>query len=157
MRQTLFSWLLPHLSGARVLDLFAGSGVLGLESLSRGASFAHFVDSDHRVVRQLTATVQDLNLTDRISLEKNDAMKWLKKGHGTPWDVVFVDPPYADEYLYELTLTAITPNLSRDALVYVEHARSFQLPDVPLQLHKFKTIGEVNMSLLRNRSINAQP
>ena len=93
VRETLFNWLGPWIEGRRVLDLFAGSGALGLEALSRGAAAAVFVEASRAAVRALEANIDLLGATSATVLCM-DAMRYLSRGSDT-FDLVLVDPPYA--------------------------------------------------------------
>lgn len=95
VREALFATLVPWLSGARILDLFAGSGSLGLEALSRGAASARFVERDPRAVAQLRANVARLGLAARVEVVVADALEAASWGGPASADVVFLDPPYA--------------------------------------------------------------
>jgi len=118
-RETLFNWLQPMLSGARVLDLFAGSGALGLEALSRGAGAALLVEREPRIVESLHATVERLHAQDQASVVRAEALSFLKAPlHGT-FDLAFVDPPFAAD-LWEQILPLLEPWLSEEAWLYVE-------------------------------------
>ena len=116
VRETLFNWLVPALDGASCLDLFAGSGVLGLEALSRGAVQAWFVERDAVLAAALRAQVRVLGAQGRVI--RRDALKFLSSRPQRRFDVVFVDPPYATglaEVLEELAAW-----LAAEHLVYVE-------------------------------------
>ena len=93
VRETLFNWLAASLPGARCLDLFAGTGVLGLEALSRGASHAWFVERDAVLVQALRARTRELEAEARVS--RRDVLELLASPPMQRFDVVFVDPPYA--------------------------------------------------------------
>ena len=92
VRETLFNWLQQRVAGCRCLDLFAGSGALGLEALSRGAAQVQFVESDARAARALTALLQEWG-AEGAGVFRGDALDWL---HGEPrhFDLVFLDPPF---------------------------------------------------------------
>jgi 16S rRNA (guanine966-N2)-methyltransferase len=92
VRETLFNWLSPILEGAACLDLFAGSGALGLEAASRGAARVVLVDESERVVAGLRAHVAGLGATG-IEVQRADALAWLRRSAG-PFDVAFLDPPF---------------------------------------------------------------
>lgn len=94
VRETLFNWLSPYLAGARVLDLFAGSGVLGLEALSRGASSVVAVESHRRVADQLRESGRQL-AADGFEVVVMDVLSFLGTNRPGPFDVVFIDPPHA--------------------------------------------------------------
>jgi 16S rRNA (guanine966-N2)-methyltransferase len=119
VRETLFNWLAPHIHGASCLDLFAGSGALGFEALSRGARAATLVDSDAATVRALQRTRQLLDATGCTVVHARAATFLARDS--TPWDVVFLDPPFAGELLQEaLALLHRDTHLAADARVYVE-------------------------------------
>jgi 16S rRNA (guanine966-N2)-methyltransferase len=98
VKQTLFAILEPHLPGARVLDLFAGSGAGGIEALSRGAAAAVFVEHDAMAVRVISENLAGARVDDRGRLVRGDAISYLKGGAAAdgPFDLVLVDPPYAE-------------------------------------------------------------
>lgn len=93
VRETLFNWLQPHLPGARCLDLFAGSGALGIEALSRGAAAACFVERDATLARALREQVERLRLAT-AQVHRADALAWLDATPVQAHDVVFMDPPF---------------------------------------------------------------
>ena len=116
VRETLFNWLAPSLPGARCLDLFAGTGVLGLEALSRGAASATFVERDAVLARALENSIGDLAAEARVCHE--DAVEFLLSRPRRPFDVVFVDPPYATGLAQ--VMQALVGWLRPGHLVYVE-------------------------------------
>jgi 16S rRNA (guanine966-N2)-methyltransferase len=93
VRETLFNWLAPIMPGARCLDCFAGSGALGLEAASRGASEIIMLELAEPVVRQLLTNARTLR-ADQVQVVRADALRWLE-GPGRPFDIVFLDPPFA--------------------------------------------------------------
>ena len=97
VRETLFNWLREQVAGARCLDLFAGSGALGLEALSRGACQVTFVDQERQAVEAISAHLQNLGATGGEVVQA-EALAFLR---GTPaaFDIVFLDPPFASELL----------------------------------------------------------
>ena len=97
VRETLFNWLMPVIQGARCLDLFCGSGGLGLEALSRGAAQVVFVDSHKATVNSLQNTCDMLGST-AAQIQLSDVRRFLA-GTAQPFDVVFLDPPYAGDFL----------------------------------------------------------
>lgn len=129
VRETLFNWLMPRLGGARVLDLFAGSGALGLEAVSRGAAQATLVERDPALSRQLRESVAKLGAQDQIAVVQADALQWLRQPAGPLADIAFVDPPFADG-LWEAMMAGLPPHLAPDAWVYVESPAD-QAPKMP--------------------------
>lgn len=149
IRETLFNWLAPELPGARCLDLFAGSGALGLECLSRGADFTLMLERNPRVAVQLRENLALLN-AERGKLLSTDALDWLAQGNaGAPFDIVFVDPPFGLD-LWQQVIDALTKGnwLSDSATVYVEAGRDSQYqPPAHWRLHRDKTAGQVRYCL----------
>ena len=149
VRETLFNWLGPRVSGARCLDLFAGSGALGLESLSRGAAHVTFVERDGAAARELRARLSEWGARG-AEVEHGDALRFLE-GPARAFDIVFLDPPFASEFL---TLAAERLDsggwLTAGALVYVECAARNGLPPLPpaWTTLKSKQAGEVGYHLL---------
>ena len=119
VRETLFNWLQPKLAGARVLDLFAGSGALGLEAVSRGASEAWLVERDPVLAEALRGTAERLKAGARVQVARADALAWLQAPLHGRFDVVFLDPPF-DAGLWAQALERLPPWLADDAWLYLE-------------------------------------
>lgn len=119
VRETLFNWLQSRLSGARCLDLYAGTGALGLEAASRGAAEVVLIEHHPLLVQRLRAHVERLR-ADQATVIAADANAWLASASAS-FDLVFVDPPFALN-LWNQTLALLAPVLARDARVYVEGA-----------------------------------
>jgi len=151
IRETLFNWLAPRIAGARCLDLFAGTGALGLEALSRGAEHAVFVERSGVAAAQLRANVAELGARNATILQAG-AFDFLRAPSGGPFDIVFLDPPFADDLLEETCrLMAGGSLLSGDALVYLEMDRAATEPSLPegwLAI-KNKTAGNVRYMLVQ--------
>lgn len=131
VRETLFNWLQPRLADAHCLDLFAGSGALGLEALSRGAARAVLVDADRTVAARLRAVADEFGAGARAEIVCADAFAYLR-GVPRPFDVVFLDPPYAEGWLGGLcTLLDAGRWLAADARIYLESAASDAPPALP--------------------------
>lgn len=118
VRETLFNWLGQRLQGLSCVDLFAGSGALGFEAKSRGASRVVLVERDARVVEQLRQSARELGAGEGVEIVHADAIAWLE-GPGERYDVAFVDPPYASG-LAERALPALGRRLNPGARAYVE-------------------------------------
>lgn len=148
VRETLFNWLAPYLPGARVLDLFAGSGALGLEALSRGAAEVLMVERDAALASALRAVLARLPGSQGGRVVQGDALAMLR-GHGEPFDLVFVDPPFASG-LWPEVWPLLRPHLAADALVYVE-APANSDPGVPAEwpVHREGGTREVRYALHR--------
>jgi 16S rRNA (guanine966-N2)-methyltransferase len=148
VRETLFNWLAGRTPGARWLDLFAGSGALGLEALSRGAGHVCFVDSSEAVVRELRLRLAEWQAGD-ARVEHRDALAFLK-ARGEPCDIVFLDPPFLAGLVAQAA-AGLTQHgwLKAGSLVYVECAAGEPLPPLPhgWQALKAKRAGEVGYHL----------
>jgi 16S rRNA (guanine966-N2)-methyltransferase len=110
VKQTLFAILEPSLPGARVLDLFAGSGAAGIEALSRGAALATFVEKDGGAVSVIEQNLAAAHLAGPgAKVVRSEAMAWLARTNAAvePFDLIFADPPYAETELLLRTLTAL--------------------------------------------------
>jgi 16S rRNA (guanine966-N2)-methyltransferase len=146
VRETVFNWLQGSIVGSRCLDLFAGTGVLGFEALSRGAAEACFVERDGKLVDALRATAHRLGATPEIV--RRDALAFLRDSPAARFDVVFLDPPYAEPVAP--LLAALPPWLAPGAVVYVERPRREGLPAVPAaEWVKQSYAGAVAYGLLR--------
>jgi 16S rRNA (guanine966-N2)-methyltransferase len=152
VRETLFNWLQFELAGARCLDLFAGSGALGVEALSRGAAQVTFVENDLGAVQALVGALRQLGATDRGRVESGDAFGFLRSGPAEGYDIVFLDPPYAQRWLPR-ACEALDQGgwLAEQAWVYLEDAASHGAPELPANwsLHRSKRAGEVGYHLAR--------
>lgn len=150
VRETLFNWLMPVIEGARCLDLFAGSGALGLEALSRGASEVVFVDRDSQVQAYLRDTLKLLK-TNQGKVMQANALDYLA-GRAEGFDIVFLDPPYQSElYLPCCQALEAQPWLNPQAYIYIESASEATQPDWPAnwEVVREKTAGQVSYRLLR--------
>jgi 16S rRNA (guanine966-N2)-methyltransferase len=153
IRETLFNWLSIRLPGAHCLDLFAGTGALGLEALSRGASTVVFVEQSGQAVAMLRKNIAVLG-ADGASVVQADASAWLPGGHDRPFDIVFLDPPFVADMLDDLCrLLEEHGLLADDALVYLEQDKSKNEPRLPdgWQLLKNKTAGNVRYMLAQRK------
>jgi 16S rRNA (guanine966-N2)-methyltransferase len=145
VRETLFNWLGQRLDGLACLDLFAGSGVLGFEALSRGASRTVMVESGRDAVVALKASAQALGAENALIVAA-DAIAWLKRDEGR-FDVVFVDPPYASGLLAPV-LAELPQKLNPGARVYCEAAELIAPGDGPWRVLKQGRAGAAHFALL---------
>ena len=153
IRETLFNWLRPHLQTAKCLDLFAGSGALGIEALSRGAAHCDFVDADRAAITTVGHHLNTLDASEYSTVNCDMAESYLRRTEGT-WDIIFVDPPF-DARLGESTLTLLADSerVAAASRVYFETSRSQPEP-VPEGLYEVlreKTAGDVCYRLLSPR------
>jgi 16S rRNA (guanine966-N2)-methyltransferase len=146
VRETLFNWLRESIVGARCLDLYAGTGALGFEALSRGAAEAWLVELDAALVAALRAAAAKLGVEPHIV--RRDALAFLREPFAARFDIVFLDPPYAQPL--EPLLAVLPPWLAAGALVYVERPRAAGLPTVDWgEWVKRSHAGAVEYGLLR--------
>ena len=150
-RVTLFNWLAADLPGANVLDLFAGTGALGFEALSRGADHATFVDNDGDAIGHLLR--QRTRLDAAAGIEQADALRWLaSQSSDQRWDVVFLDPPF-DSSLLATAVAAAAGHLSEQGIIYAESNDAFDWDGAAaasgLQIWRHSRAGAVRYGLLR--------
>ena len=150
VRETLFNWLMPVLPGARVVDLFAGSGALGLEAVSRGASHATLVERDPALCTALQASVQRLDAQARVEVVRADALGWLQRGGGAGCTLAFVDPPFEQGMAAELP-ALLARAMGIGSWLYVESARGSEalVPRGLWRLHREGSTREVHFALYR--------
>jgi 16S rRNA (guanine966-N2)-methyltransferase len=129
VREAWMSTVAPHLPGAQVLDLFAGSGALGLEALSRGAAHATFVEQDPKAVAALKANIDLLDTADRATVFRTDALKYAAALEGMAFDVAFADPPYGKGIAAALAERFAARPFA--ALLCIEHGKDDVLPAHP--------------------------
>ena len=148
VKEAMFSIVQFDLPGARVLDLFAGTGVLGLEAVSRGAASAQLVEAEPALARALQAAVGRLGATGEVAVHQGDALAWLR-GQAGPFDIAFVDPPFAAG-LWESVLSALPALLAADAWLYVE-SPSGHVPVMSPEwaLHRENRTRDVRYALYR--------
>lgn len=129
-RETLFNWLQGDLQGARVLDLFAGTGALGLEALSRGAASAVLVERHRRAASALKAAIEQLDATALAHVITDDALRFLKRPPAAKFDLVFIDPPFQSTLLASV-MPLLTQGewLNPGAQIYLEAASAPMLPE----------------------------
>lgn len=146
IRETLFNWLQADIPGARCLDLFAGSGALGLEAASRGAAAVVLVEQNEQVCRQLRESIAMLGATD-VTLVERAALAYLA-GPPRPFNIVFLDPPFADNHL-QAASNALQDGgwLTPDAKIYIEQIVGAHNDLPPWSLVKDKVQGNVRFAL----------
>lgn len=155
VRETLFNWLQAATPGARVLDLFAGTGALGFEAASRGAAGVLMVERDPALAEALRANAARLKVAS-ARVEVADALAWLQRTPGEAFDLVFVDPPF-DAGLWDLALARLGPWLAPGAWIYVESPVKTS-PSVPAgwRLHREGHTREVRFALFQAGNGRAQ-
>ncbi len=150
IRETLFNWLQNDISGSRCLDLFAGSGALGIEALSRGASEVQFVESNQQVAAALQDSLDELAL-DAAKLDVTTAENWIAANqNASGFDIVFLDPPFDKGPVSDICQALVKSSLVQEnTLIYLENSsltNPEELPEDFAQL-KSKQAGQVSYAL----------
>jgi 16S rRNA (guanine(966)-N(2))-methyltransferase RsmD len=160
LRETLFNVLAPRIEGAIFLDLYAGSGAVGMEALSRGAAQAIFVEKAEPALRAIRTNLAALGVKDNYSVEARNASPALKrlKETGQHLDLVFLDPPYAQEKEYTATLNLLGGEcrsvLAPGALVIAEHEKRRELDAQYGSLIRYRILkqGDAALSFYKTES-----
>lgn len=146
LRETLFNVLAPEVGGARVLDICAGTGAVGLEAISRGAAWVTFVEHDRRAVALIDANLRKCGVIDGYTIERRDALTRTAAGHDRPFDLVFLDPPYAQRSLdpwLQVAAAAVSPH----GRVVLEHASRLTAPEHVAALGRTRQLRQGDSTL----------
>ena len=147
VRETLFNWLQAWIEGASCLDLFAGTGSLGFEALSRGATRVTMVDSNRAVTQALRRQAEKLK-AEGLEIREDEALRYLATRPGA-FDIVFLDPPYSDKLMDKVLAGLIDCGLLHEgSLIYVESDEDVNLEGLPLARVKSARAGNVRFCLL---------
>jgi 16S rRNA (guanine(966)-N(2))-methyltransferase RsmD len=159
LRETLFNILGPRVEGARFLELFAGTGAVGIEAISRGAVSAVFVENHPAAVRLIRENLASLEIKSEgriIAAAVTPALTKLEKEHAAVFDFIFLDPPYANEKDYESTLRSLESSslVAESTMVIAEHHKSFDSPASVGQFERTRLLrqGDAALSFYRRRS-----
>lgn len=150
-RETLFNWLQMQIRGADCADLFAGSGVLGLEAASRGAATVTLVEKSRQAATQISESLARLG-AEHVALLETDAISWLDSCTPQSLDIVFIDPPFGSGLEQRaMDLLVAGDCVRKGGLVYVETARSAPsvTPGPGWEISREKSLGDVQMLLLK--------
>tara|TARA_B100001079_G_scaffold227645_1_gene205548 strand:+ start:87 stop:635 length:549 start_codon:yes stop_codon:yes gene_type:complete len=149
-KETLFSWLQFELENKSCLDLFAGTGSLGLEALSRGAKHVTFVEREKSLYKNIIKNISDLGYENKIQAVCSDSFKWLEKNK-QKFDLIFLDPPF-NLIEYKMLIRAIFQNnvLNEDGKIFLESSKHTSIELSKTQnILKDKTIGDVRLIILQ--------
>jgi 16S rRNA (guanine(966)-N(2))-methyltransferase RsmD len=156
LRETFFNILGPRVEGSRFLDLFAGTGAIGIEAISRGAISAVFVENHPAAVRLIRENLASLEIKVEariIASSVNPALEELQKERAPVFDFIFLDPPYANEKNYDATLRSLENSslIAESAIVIAEHHKSFELPASLGQFERVRILrqGDAALSFYR--------
>lgn len=121
IKETLFNMLQPHIPGAVFIDLYSGSGGIGIEALSRGARHAYFVENNRNAVACITENLQFTKFTDRATVLRTDVLAALNSIHEKEADIIFMDPPYDRDYEKDvLGILKDAPYVTERTLIVIE-------------------------------------
>jgi 16S rRNA (guanine966-N2)-methyltransferase len=150
LRETLFNVIAPRIQDARFLDLCAGTGAVGIEALSRGASHATFVDRSRRSCKLIEANLELCRAPEeQHEIYGSEASEFLRQTRSEPWDIIFFDPPYKEEYLKTLAFLGSNTSklLTDEGLVIVEHHHKNILPETIGNLRRTRVLKQGDSSL----------
>lgn len=150
VKQAIFNMVAPIVEGATVLDLFAGSGALGIEALSRGAALVTFVDREPRGLAILRQNLDALGFKARAHVVRGDVVRWLEASPDAvkAAGVVFLDPPYEDVVLDRAL--KVLDSTAEDTVVVAEHSRRQSLPELArLRVDRERRYGDTVVTVLR--------
>jgi 16S rRNA (guanine966-N2)-methyltransferase len=152
VKETLFAILADRVTDARTLDLYAGSGAIGIEALSRGAAHATFVEKARLALVALHRNLERTQLRSLATVEASTVERFLDQASGQSWDLVFLDPPY-DERAIVAPLHAVVPHLGPDAVVVIKHFWRAAVPEVPgLWPVRQRRFGETMLTFMEARN-----
>ncbi|MBR2569689.1 MAG: 16S rRNA (guanine(966)-N(2))-methyltransferase RsmD [Paenibacillus sp.] len=154
VKEALFSMIGPYFEGGVVLDLFAGTGGLGIEAISRGMDKAIFIDMDTKAIDTIRYNVKVASVESKAEIYRNDAKRALKvlEKRGSQFDLVFMDPPYRYTDADQLLATMIEGQLlGEDAVIVIEHDSAHQYPETIQSFTSWKQAkyGDTTLSLYR--------
>lgn len=156
VKESLFNYLSNQIDfeGIKVCDIYAGSGSLGLEALSRGAEEVHFVEKDFYVVKVLKENISSLNSESKCKIFKTEALRFSKMKNHERYDLILADPPFFKDDIHSVVRNLLERNfLSDDGILLVERSIQTKEKDIEnFQCEPFKKIGDSLIYLFRNKS-----
>ena len=148
VKETLFAILGERVLDARVLDLYAGSGAVGIEALSRGAAHADFVEHDRRALAAIRENLERAGVAELASVHAGDVLRYLGESIGERFEIAFVDPPYIERAILA-PLERLVAHLAPGAMVVVKHHWRTEIPEPPgLTRWRERRFGETSLTFL---------
>jgi 16S rRNA (guanine966-N2)-methyltransferase len=155
LRETLFNVLQDRIEDSRVIDVFAGTGAIGIEAISRGSKEVVFIENHRPTAELIRKNLDLLEIRSGARVLPIDALRGLQKlaaeqnANSPAFDIIFLDPPYAAAHEYEQILAFLgdSPLLNPDGLVIAEHRRSFDLPETQGRLYAVRVLQQGDASL----------
>ena len=151
LREVLFNWLQFEIQDYKCLDLFAGTGALGIEAISRGAEKTVFIESNKKNYLSIKNSISELNLKNYSMVLFKDGLNWIKENDLSMFDLILLDPPFNKNYeIKALEIFYKNKNLKSSCKIYIEFSKflDIEIPD-SFKIHKEKIIGDVKALLLK--------
>ena len=152
LREILFNWIQFEIHNLKCLDLFAGTGSLGIEAISRGAHNTVFIESNKKNYLMLKSSIDELKINDKSMILFKDGLAWIKENNLSDFDLIFLDPPFNENYEKKVfDILKKKQNLKSSCKIYVEFSKftKVEIPD-SFTISKEKTLGDVKALLLNN-------
>ena len=152
LREILFNWIQFEINNLKCLDLFAGTGSLGIEAISRGAHNTVFIESNKKNYLMLKSSIDELKINDKSMILFKDGLAWIKENNLSDFDLIFLDPPFNENYEKKVfDILKKKQNLKSSCKIYVEFSKftKVEIPD-SFTISKEKTLGDVKALLLNN-------
>jgi len=154
VKESLFNMIQMHIEGARVLDLFSGTGNLGLEALSRGANSVLFVEKNRKSIQILEKNIEKLKVDEEHQILQKDVLTFLKNYEGAPFDLIFADPPFTEQMAHDVMLMAdVSKVFHPGSLMMIESAKREKiLDDYPtLTRYDVREFGDKVLSFFQKK------
>lgn len=155
VKESLFNIIQGSVEGARVLDLFSGTGNLGLEALSRGAQSVLFVEKNRKSIQILEKNLAKLKVEEPYKILQKDVIGFLQSYSGEPFDLIFADPPFTEEMAHDVMLAANNSKVfHQDTLMMIESARREKILDDYPNLHRYdvREFGDKFLSFFQKKA-----
>ena len=152
LKEILFNWVQFEIHECVCLDLFAGTGSLGIEAISRGAHNTVFIESNKKNYLMLKSSIDELKINDKSMILFKDGLAWIKENNLSDFDLIFLDPPFNENYEKKVfDILKKKQNLKSSCKIYVEFSKftKVEIPD-SFTISKEKTLGDVKALLLNN-------
>ncbi|MCK4339678.1 MAG: 16S rRNA (guanine(966)-N(2))-methyltransferase RsmD [Candidatus Cloacimonetes bacterium] len=154
VREAIFSMIRHRLDNAVVLDLFAGSGSLGIEALSEEAKICHFVDNSFKAIRCIEANINKLHINKNVKVSQSSALSFINRCESNYYDMIFIDPPYKSKIVAKIVDVIFEKDILKfDGLVVAECSKDEDLSKIKDKIIKSKIYGDTMISLI-SRGIN---
>ena len=154
-RETAFNWLVHYIEGATCLDMFAGTGALGLEAISRGAKFVYFFEKNKKMCSNLEQTTKNLNLVDHTEIINTNSLGFSFQARiKNPLDIIFIDPPFRKGFIKKaLKKMEKEKIISKESIVYAEFEKEKDINEIipDWDLIKSKTGGQTKFCLMKRK------